>query len=149
MYEDAEDLCLYMPIRNEVDLEILREAAWRDGKRVWLPKVFGERMEFHFFGPESSLEEGAYGILEPEAGEVLEPGEATLVVMPGAVFSKSHDRIGYGGGYYDRYLVHVPYEKRIASRPADRRGASGGGARYQTRRHRQRRTDFIIGEERI
>ena len=45
MYEDAEDLCLYMPIRNEVDLEILREAAWRDGKRVWLPKVFGERME--------------------------------------------------------------------------------------------------------
>ncbi len=39
MYEDAEDLCLYMPIRNEVDLEILRKAAWEDGKRVWLPKV--------------------------------------------------------------------------------------------------------------
>ena len=51
-------------------------------------KVFGERMEFHFFGPESSLEEGAYGILEPEAAEVLEPGEATLVVMPGQFFPR-------------------------------------------------------------
>ena len=98
MYEEAEDLCLYMPIRNEVDLEILRKAAWEDGKRVWLPKVDGKQMEFHFFGPESRLEEGAYGILEPEAGEVLVPGEATLVVMPGAVSSKSHDRTGYGGG---------------------------------------------------
>ena len=62
MYEEAEDLCLYMPIRNEVDLEILRKAAWEDGKRVWLPKVDGKQMEFHFFGPESRLEEGAYGI---------------------------------------------------------------------------------------
>ena len=70
MYEEAEDLCLYMPIRNEVDLEILRKAAWEDGKRVWLPKVDGKQMEFHFFGPESRLEEGAYGILEPEAGRV-------------------------------------------------------------------------------
>lgn len=114
MYEEAEDLCLYMPIRNEVDLEILRKAAWEDGKRVWLPKVDGKQMEFHFFGPESRLEEGAYGILEPEAGQVLEPGEATLVVMPGAVFSKSHDRIGYGGGYYDRYLSEHPQCRTMA-----------------------------------
>lgn len=114
MYEEAEDLCLYMPIRNEVDLEILRKAAWEDGKRVWLPKVDGKQMEFHFFGPESRLEEGAYGILEPEAGQVLVPGEATLVVMPGAVFSKSHDRIGYGGGYYDRYLSEHPQCRTMA-----------------------------------
>ncbi len=114
LYEDAEDICLYMPIRNEIDLKILREAAWKDGKHIWLPKVNGKQMEFHFFGPESRLEEGAYGILEPEAGEVLQPGEATLVVMPGAVFSRNHDRIGYGGGYYDRYLSEHPQCRTLA-----------------------------------
>ncbi len=55
MYEEAEDLCLYMPIRNEVDLEILRKAAWEDGKRVWLPKVDGKQMEFHFLGRKAGL----------------------------------------------------------------------------------------------
>ena len=42
------------------------------------------------------------------------PGEATLVAMPGAVFSKSHDRIGYGGGYYDRYLSEHPQCRTMA-----------------------------------
>ena len=49
MYEEAEDLCLYMPIRNEVDLEILRKAAWEDGKRVWLPKVEWQADGVSFF----------------------------------------------------------------------------------------------------
>lgn len=114
LYKDAEDLCLYMPIRNEVDLAVLRKAAWEEGKRVWLPKVNGDRMEFHFFGEDSGLAEGAYGILEPETEEILDPGEATLVVMPGAVFSKAHDRIGYGGGYYDRYLSEHPQCRTLA-----------------------------------
>ena len=104
LYKKAEDICLYMPIRNEVELDVLREFSWADGKRTWLPKVRDEQMDFCLFGPQSSLREGAYGILEPEESEVLVPRDTTLVIMPGAVFSEARDRIGYGGGYYDRYL---------------------------------------------
>lgn len=121
-YRRAENVCLYMPIRNEVDVTMIMERARADGKIVWLPRVREGRMHFHLYDEETALVGGAFGIREPDSESVLVPGGETLVVMPGAVFSEKRDRIGYGGGYYDRFLeeyeacmtVAVCYDFQIA-----------------------------------
>ena len=108
IFADAEDLCLYMPINNEVDVPAIAEEARRQGKRLWLPRVDGETMDFFRYDEDTVLVTGSYDIMEPDSDEMLEPDENTLIIMPGAVFSESRDRIGYGGGYYDRYLEKYP-----------------------------------------
>ena len=107
-YRRADNVCLYMPIRNEVDVTLIVERARADGKTVWLPRVREGLMHFHLYDEETALVGGAFGIQEPDSENVLVPGGETLVVMPGAVFSEKRDRIGYGGGYYDRYLAAHP-----------------------------------------
>lgn len=103
-YRNAEDICFYMPVNNEVDLTYMIEQAWNGGKTVWLPKTIGHRMEFMRFDPETPLSEGKFNTLEPESDEMLEPDEKTLILMPGVAFSPQGDRLGYGGGFYDKYL---------------------------------------------
>lgn len=114
-FRESRNICLYMPVRNEVDVTFLFNEAWERGKDVWLPRVDGEgRMRFFAYGPGTPLITGKYGIREPDVTRVLEAGEHTLIVMPGAVFSKKRNRIGYGGGFYDRYLEENPACRTIA-----------------------------------
>lgn len=113
-FKRAEDIAVYMPIRNEVDTECLMQISIKEGKRVWLPKVSGSEMEFFHYEGKESLLEGSYHIPEPQSKERLFPGTDTLIVMPGAVFSENLGRIGYGGGYYDRYLERYPICKTAA-----------------------------------
>lgn len=105
-YEGAENICIYMPIRNEVDVRLLVPEAEVENKKVWIPKVCGDEMEFRAYEGEDSLEIGAYNIPEPISEEVLKANDKTLIIMPGAVFTPDRNRIGYGGGYYDKFLAH-------------------------------------------
>ena len=96
--------------RGEVATGTLIEKAWELGKKVYVPRVAGKEMEFYQIYSFEDLEKGAYGILEPkkecpvyEAGE----GQTTLAILPGSVFDEKKNRVGYGGGFYDRY-----FEKR-------------------------------------
>ncbi len=126
-YEEATDVCLYMPMKNEVDVLLLAEQAEADGKRVWVPKVVkkttgtgadkeaGEMVFNRFTGlGEEDIITGAYDIRESRSEEILEPGEGTLIIMPGAVFTPWKDRIGYGGGFYDKFLDEHPQCRTIA-----------------------------------
>ncbi|MDO4870323.1 MAG: 5-formyltetrahydrofolate cyclo-ligase [Bacillota bacterium] len=120
-YEEADNICLYMPIRNEVDAMLLADAAAEDGKKVWLPKVItkGEKgeagvMRFNAYEGEEHMITGAYDIRESDSEVFLEPTDKTVIIMPGAVFTPWRDRIGYGGGYYDRFLEEYPQCKTIA-----------------------------------
>lgn len=114
VYKSANDICLYMAINNEVDPSLLIEDSLSRGKNIWLPKVDGKTMDFFRFSYETKLVIGPYGIKEPDSETMLLPDEKTLIIMPGAVFSKERDRIGYGGGYYDRYLYLNPCCKTLA-----------------------------------
>ena len=107
-YAKAEDLCLYMPIRNEAEVTLLIEPAKTAGKGVWIPKVIGEEMIFNAYDEEKMVEDGPFHIRESASDLVLTPGEDTLIIMPGAVFDGKCNRIGYGGGYYDRFLEKHP-----------------------------------------
>ena len=111
---EADKVCLYMPINNEVDVSLLVKRLRSLGKKLYIPKIGGHNMHFHVYEDDTALAPGSFGILEPVDSEMLTADEKTLIIAPGAVFSKDRDRIGYGGGYYDRYIKKHSDAKTIA-----------------------------------
>lgn len=106
----AKTILVYMPIKTEVSTLPLIEQAWALNKRVGLPKTQGDEMNFYECHDFSDLTIGAFNILEPKTEVLIEPSHA-LLIMPGAVFDQQRHRIGYGKGFYDRYLKnHSPIE---------------------------------------
>ena len=112
--EAAKKICLYMPINNEVNVLLMEERLRSLGKELYVPKLGGHNMHFHKYEPDTEMSPGAFGIPEPVDSEMLAADENTLIIMPGAVFSPNRDRIGYGGGYYDRYIKKHSDTKTIA-----------------------------------
>lgn len=76
---------------------------WSATKRIVLPRVEGDTMEFYPFDP-ATLDEGAFGILEPTEGMPCDPSEIDWIVVPGVAFTSAGERLGRGRGYYDKYL---------------------------------------------
>ncbi len=117
-YQRADTLFIYMDARHEVETSELIRQAWADGKRVAVPKVSGRNMRFFYIASlERDLKEGAFGILEPCAKDPADEATdstGTLLVMPGVAFDESRHRIGYGGGFYDRFLKRHPDPATIA-----------------------------------
>lgn len=107
-YRKSKSLCLYMPINNEVDVTYIMNAARREEKSIWLPRIAAGDMKFCLYEEGKPPVMGAFGILEPDSWKTLKADENTLVIMPGSVFSEKRDRIGYGGGYYDVFLHDNP-----------------------------------------
>jgi 5-formyltetrahydrofolate cyclo-ligase len=104
-YARAECVALYSPLKNEVDTSLILADALKAGKMVLYPAVCGDRMAFHRIDRLDELREGAFGILEPCSGGVAYQADGVdLIVVPGVAFDLSGYRIGYGKGYYDRFL---------------------------------------------
>jgi len=103
-YNNTTCIYVYMPAKGEVDVTSLIEAAWRDGKKVAVPKVIDKDMIFYYIKSFDDLESGYFGILEPKDGLEAATCENALLIIPGVAFDKAGHRIGYGGGFYDRYL---------------------------------------------
>lgn len=107
-YQNAKTVFTYMDMPKEVEMRPFIERCWADGKTVAVPKVVkGRRMIFYKIDSFDCLAPGAMGIYEPvsEKCEDLDCAENALMIMPGVAFDKNRHRIGYGGGYYDRYLA--------------------------------------------
>lgn len=106
-YREAEVILAYVSYKSEVDTTLLIQQALSDGKAVFAPKVAGREMEFWKITSLEDLQEGYKGIREPiQSISFSEWIKACKVMMwmPGAVFDRERHRIGYGGGFYDRYL---------------------------------------------
>lgn len=119
-YRNAAALLVYVNFRSEVETRILIEKALKDKKAVFAPAVSEREMEFFRINSLNDLKSGYHGILEP-AKEPKASYKAwmkqsentsakTLLCMPGAAFDRERNRIGYGGGYYDRYLSALSAE---------------------------------------
>ncbi len=105
-YREAGALLTYVSFRSEVDTFPLIRRALAEGKAVFAPRVSGRGMEFFRILSLGDLKEGYRGILEPQGEDSYTDwmGQGTLVCLPGAAFDRNRHRIGYGGGFYDRYL---------------------------------------------
>ena len=113
-YHNSDAILCYYSIGSEADTHPFLDSAVRDGKRVYIPRVLSkEEMRFYLYEPEK-LAVSRFGIPEPtedpEKEFVFEKEipEKCLVVMPGLSFDKAGGRLGYGGGYYDRFLAERP-----------------------------------------
>lgn len=126
-YRQAKVVMIYLAFRNEVATEQIITAALASGKRVVIPVC--ERSQVQIIPAElknypGDLQEGTWGILEPkpEAFYPLDPREIDIVFVPGVAFDEQGNRLGYGAGYYDRFLgrlrpqavaVALAYEMQI------------------------------------
>ncbi len=100
---NADTIFCYVDYRREVGTRNIIETAWKLGKKVAVPKVEGSEMEFYYIQSFDDLSFGYKGILEPDTKEPANE-ERGLVIFPGAAFDSHCNRIGYGGGFYDKYM---------------------------------------------
>ncbi|MBQ0059139.1 MAG: 5-formyltetrahydrofolate cyclo-ligase [Lachnospiraceae bacterium] len=112
-----DTILLYASYGGEVDTSFIFEEAVKQGKLVAYPKVTGKDMAFFMVKDKDDLLAGYKGILEPSdhcsmVGE--DQLSRALLLMPGIVFDRNGNRIGQGGGFYDRFLARYPHIKRAA-----------------------------------
>ena len=113
-YKEAKSIYGYLPYNQEVRTWSILERALQDGKRVAVPKIYGDDMRFIYLSDLSQVEKGYGGIPEPVGDGPVADDRTALVLMPGLAFTKDGDRMGYGGGYYDRFLANEPAHPTVA-----------------------------------
>ena len=115
LYRKAQTIYGYLPYNQEVRTVPMLEQAIRDGKRVAVPKCYGEEMRFIYINDfVTEVAPGYANIPEPVADGPVADDTTALVLMPGLAFDPQGHRIGYGGGFYDRFLANEPDHPTLA-----------------------------------
>lgn len=105
----AQTLLIYSALPDEVQTQSLLDELTEAGKTVLLPKVVSsEDMELRRYTGTSSLQPGAYGIMEPVGERFTDYATIDIALVPGMAFDAQGHRLGRGKGYYDRFLAKVP-----------------------------------------
>lgn len=106
-YQEAKVIATYLSFPHEFQTQGLIEQALKDGKKVLIPKTYPKgHMDFVVYDPQQ-LVKTSFGLLEPQGNlEVMDASQIDLIHVPGLAFTMEGYRIGYGGGYYDRYLEY-------------------------------------------
>ena len=113
-YKEAQTIYGYLPYNQEVRTVPMLEQALKEGKRVAVPKCYGDEMRFIYMDDLSKVEKGYANIPEPIADEPVADDKTALVLMPGMAFTKDGKRMGYGGGFYDKFLAAEPNHPTVA-----------------------------------
>ena len=104
-FKRADRIYTYVSMDNEIDTIMLIDYSLSIENRVFVPRVSGKDMEFYEISDISELSPGYMGIYEPDInGKEPDYSRTGFMCMPGLAFDRSYNRIGYGGGFYDRYL---------------------------------------------
>lgn len=110
----AETVCLYYPLEKEVNLLPLAKKAWSMGKKTAFPRVAGKEMQFFQADSFAEFQEGSFHVMEPVGNTQIYQRDA-LILVPGLGFDSQCARIGYGGGYYDRYFAACPHRHKLGA----------------------------------
>ena len=113
-YRKAKSIYGYLPYNQEVRTTAMLQKALDDGKRVAVPKIFGDEMKFIWLEDLSQVAPGYSKIPEPIEDGPIADDPTALVLMPGMAFDAEGHRIGYGGGFYDRFLEQEPNHPTLA-----------------------------------
>lgn len=106
-WREASTVGMYMALDNEMPTDALLANALQNGKNVWLPKVVDGKhglMKFLPYTGGTPLKRGFFHILEPEENGLAPAFQPDLLVAPGLAFDLQGRRLGFGGGFYDRFL---------------------------------------------
>lgn len=121
-FSQAGSVHVYYPIKGEVDIKPAIDYLWQTGKQVIMPRAdFKTKdMQNYYVISFGQLEKTHYGLFEPRTTSPLHLGSPEVVIVPGVAFSEDRYRLGYGGGFYDRflsgidsYLIGVAFEEQI------------------------------------
>ncbi len=116
----AGTVMLYLNFRSEVETMPFLEILYRKNINIAVPLTVADPPHivcFRLDDPDKQLRPGYCGILEPDISVTrkVDPAEIDIVVVPGSVFDLQGGRLGYGGGYYDRFLANkAPQALRVA-----------------------------------
>ena len=103
-YKEASTIGIYMSLDNEVSTTKLIEYSLQLGKVVALPRVINNDMVFYQITSLDNLVKSSFGVLEPTTGTIVNKEDIDLIIVPGICFDTLGNRIGFGKGFYDRYL---------------------------------------------
>ncbi len=106
-FKDTATLLLYLPIKNEVITQAIIETAWQQKKTVLIPVCLPDRnLLLSEFGSFADVENGFYNIPEPKPNALrpVPANQVDTVILPGLAFDYHGQRLGYGGGYFDKLL---------------------------------------------
>ena len=103
-FRDAQKIGAYYPIGSEILTQDIIQELLSEGKDVFLPKVIGDKMEFRKITDFASLEKGSFDIMEPKEGCQAD-NDLDVILVPTVGISTAGVRLGYGHGYYDKFLA--------------------------------------------
>lgn len=104
-YQKAQTLATYLAFPFEFDTSLLLEQAQKDGKQVVVPKVYGQGKMIFVSYDAADLKTSTFGLKEPRSNQAVDKSLIDLIHVPGLAFNHDGYRLGFGGGYYDRYLA--------------------------------------------
>lgn len=109
-WQQAQVVGLTISLPGELNTQPMIAQAWAEGKKVVLPVIdlTTKQMTFHEYKPATKLVKVAFNLLEPTGTKAYQPNEINLLVVPGLLFNQEKQRIGFGGGFYDRYCANYP-----------------------------------------
>lgn len=103
-YKKSDLILTYVSLKEEVDTIKLIKYCLKEGKKVAVPKCEGNDIVFYYISSIEDLVEGTFGILEPKTKRKVTNFTNSICIVPGISFDKQNNRIGYGRGFYDRFL---------------------------------------------
>ena len=106
--ENLPRIFTYISFKDEADTRVLIEDLLQKGYEVFCPRIEGKEMTFYKVSDLQDLEENDLGIPEPRKEAEAVPCNRDIFLVPGLLFDRYGQRLGYGGGYYDRYLSRYP-----------------------------------------
>ena len=114
--QDFKKIAVYLQTDNELDTSVLIEHFFHSNSQVYLPKVYEDgsnQLKFHHYYPHSKMQKNRFGIPEPMTDDEINLQDIDLLLMPLTAFDLSGNRIGMGGGYYDRTLSKLSDKKPL------------------------------------
>ena len=106
-----KNILVYISREDEVSTKNLITSLLKLQKNVYVPKVINKEMEFYQISEITKFQKSKFGIKEPVDGLKFNDNSNSVVIVPGLLFDRNNNRIGYGGGYYDKFLINKSYYK--------------------------------------
>lgn len=104
-YQNAQTIATYLAFDFEYDTQLLINQAQKDGKKILVPKTYSKGKMIFCPYDKDNLVKTKFGLWEPADDKAVDRSKIDLIHVPGVAFNQAGFRIGYGGGYYDRYLA--------------------------------------------